>query len=319
MLHDKNLWKLLEQTSVKDMRGVRDQHTIQIESDADLRHGFAALTKNKITAAPVFDKKSNKFIGIIDMKDFAEYILWLLGSTSENKLKHIPSTTMELANVCKENPFIPVSEDSSVGHLLKEFSSRGLHRMPVVSKGDPAHLQAMVSQSTIVQWLSENKKELGPYSTKSVMDLHVGGVGTTKGVVKVVKQTTVMEAFTDLKKYKIYGLAVVDDDGQLIGNISVSDLQYSIEEQLDNFAGTAEDFIKKELHQKPITCKPTDTLVEVIDLLAQAKLHRVYVVDSQNKPIGVITLTDIIDCILSIATGMDQSSIEAANKLFVQM
>ena len=40
--------------------------------------------------------------------------------------------------------------------------------------------------------------------------------------------------------------------------------------------------------------RPIRTLREVLALLVERRLHRVYVVDAALRPIGVITLTDIL-------------------------
>lgn len=46
-------------------------------------------------------------------------------------------------------------------------------------------------------------------------------------------------------------------------------------------------------------CKESHTLEQVINLLADHSIHRVFVVDDAKKPIGVITLKDVLLEILS--------------------
>ena len=43
-----------------------------------------------------------------------------------------------------------------------------------------------------------------------------------------------------------------------------------------------------------ICCHSSDTLGAVIDKLAATRIHRVYLVDKTDKPIGVVSLGDII-------------------------
>ena len=52
-----------------------------------------------------------------------------------------------------------------------------------------------------------------------------------------------------------------------------------------------------------ITCTPHDTVAKLLDLIAMNKIHRVYVCESEDslKPIRVITLTDILKCVLDAA------------------
>lgn len=48
-----------------------------------------------------------------------------------------------------------------------------------------------------------------------------------------------------------------------------------------------------------ISCAPGDTLQTAIDLLCDNGVHRVFVVDTQGAPTGVISLTDVIRTIIA--------------------
>jgi len=45
---------------------------------------------------------------------------------------------------------------------------------------------------------------------------------------------------------------------------------------------------------EPVTVRADDTLETVINITTNKKIHRVYLVDNDFKPIGVISLGDII-------------------------
>lgn len=99
---------------------------------------------------------------------------------------------------------------------------------------------------------------------------------------------------------------MVDENGKLVGNISVTDLQNTLEENIEFLSGTAGAFLKDGLHQtKTITCTESESLIGVLELLAKSRVHRIFVVNGENVPIGVITLTDIMDSVLSLATGVE--------------
>lgn len=102
MEHDRELYKLLQETSIKDIPQIHDQHLVEIDASSSMKDAFEKLTSHKITAAPVFDSKEGQYIGIVDMKDYVAYILWLFGQESSEKLKFIPTTAQEITNVCKQ-------------------------------------------------------------------------------------------------------------------------------------------------------------------------------------------------------------------------
>ena len=43
-----------------------------------------------------------------------------------------------------------------------------------------------------------------------------------------------------------------------------------------------------------IVAKPTDALGLVIRRMATSRIHRIFIVDAAHKPVGVVTLTDIL-------------------------
>jgi CBS domain-containing protein len=47
----------------------------------------------------------------------------------------------------------------------------------------------------------------------------------------------------------------------------------------------------------PITVQPDDTLETVMKTVVENRIHRVYLVDASFKPIGVISLVDIIQAL----------------------
>ena len=44
----------------------------------------------------------------------------------------------------------------------------------------------------------------------------------------------------------------------------------------------------------PVTCTPTATLQGCVQMCAESKVHRVWVVDEKRCPLGVVSLTDIL-------------------------
>ncbi|GFH24882.1 uncharacterized protein HaLaN_22753 [Haematococcus lacustris] len=57
----------------------------------------------------------------------------------------------------------------------------------------------------------------------------------------------------------------------------------------------------EEVGQKLVLAKATTTLSEVMDLLVRYGIHRVYVVNEEEKPIGIVTHTDILRKLLQLA------------------
>jgi CBS-domain-containing membrane protein len=43
-----------------------------------------------------------------------------------------------------------------------------------------------------------------------------------------------------------------------------------------------------------ITCKADATLADVLSRLASSRIHRIYIVNENSKPIRVVTLSDLL-------------------------
>jgi CBS domain-containing protein len=44
---------------------------------------------------------------------------------------------------------------------------------------------------------------------------------------------------------------------------------------------------------RPISCSKSDTIEDVVKLMALNRVHRVWIVDEQGKPTGVVSMTDM--------------------------
>jgi len=120
-----------------------------------------------------------------------------------------------------------------------------------------------------------------------------------------------IDAFKMMMDKDVSGLAVVDAEGKLTGNISMNDLKavntdgrmfWRLYQTVKNFLLK----IRKENNEKDgerphrmVVVKERETIEAVIRKLADNKVHRIYIVDERHKPIGVISLKDVLLEIIS--------------------
>ncbi len=108
--------------------------------------------------------------------------------------------------------------------------------------------------------------------------------GMIQDPIVIHPEKTIADAQALMKKYRISGFPVVDND-QLIGIITNRDLRFE------------NDFnkkIKEVMTSEPlITCKVGTTLEEAQDILQKNKIEKLLVVDDKGKLKGLITVKDI--------------------------
>jgi predicted transcriptional regulator len=115
-------------------------------------------------------------------------------------------------------------------------------------------------------------------------------------------EAAVNEAAVTLAEAHVSGLPVVDRRGHLVGVISSSDILASEEEVNDEPGRVAlfEDTLVRHLMTpRPVTVTPTATVREAAQLLLEADVHRVFVLE-EDRLVGVLSTTDIVR---AIATG----------------
>lgn len=120
-------------------------------------------------------------------------------------------------------------------------------------------------------------------------------------VLTISYNILVKEAFKLMQEKDFGGVAVIDDNGAIIGNISQSDLK------MVGYDGTTIGNIMKEIKdilpkQEIISLNLTSTVKEALIKFEKTKKHRIYIVDSENKPIGVLTLMNILKFINEVVS-----------------
>ncbi len=93
----------------------------------------------------------------------------------------------------------------------------------------------------------------------------------------------------------------------LITNISASDLRGITSNNIAEISLPVMEFFPRFTGQAnrpyPVVCSPQDTLDHVMLLSVKNKVHQVWIVDEARRPIGVVTLSDMILTSLGVSRG----------------
>lgn len=108
-----------------------------------------------------------------------------------------------------------------------------------------------------------------------------------------------------------------EPDGQVLGNVSGRDLKHFLAAptiaEFEMPVGKFLDAIRREqvdIAIPVIECKKSDTLRKVLFKFSGSRKHRVYVTDELHRPIGVISLGDMIHALFSGAVEQMSASTE---------
>lgn len=262
-----------------------------------------------IVSAPVIDKKNNKFIGLLDVVDILAFVVSIFqehGENSEGDIFKRVSTSNKYAKQCigeitdlTRNPFTSVEVGTSLWEVLLLFVKRKSHRCPVITP--EGKMVSIFTQSALVAFISQHIKELGDLSTKTVEQLHLG----TSPVSTMSKTANTIDAFKFMAENHISGLGICDSSKKLIGNISARDLKFvnpmnifnSMLKSTGAFISEAKQQSMEE-NAPVIACKSDTHFDFVVGRMAANHIHRLYVCDKDYKPTAIISLRDVLKCIL---------------------
>ncbi len=100
---------------------------------------------------------------------------------------------------------------------------------------------------------------------------------------------------------QVSGIAIVDGRGALTATLSASDLSFALSEDLELIGESIFLPVHLFLQQhsvtgatrRPVTVAPDATAEEAVRKLAAYRVHRVWVVDEEQRPLKVVTPFEI--------------------------
>jgi len=276
------------------------------------------LNQNDLRCAIVHDT-NNLFIGFVDALDICAHILNTTGwrrdviTDSFRDLlwegeRFSSEISGKLINISDINPFRTIHPDMALIDVV-ELLAQGIYRLPVVENGIITNI---VSQSDILIMICSRISLVGQKFGQRVDDAKIG----TPFAFTVSEDLDVISAIKSMFNAQVSGAPLVDKKGRIISSFSATDLlvlNYLNSRILTSFVknltfttfplltlSTKEFLFRNYGYIKPpICCKGSDTIENVILKMLGFKIHRVFCVDDDFKPTGIITLTDVMNFLLS--------------------
>lgn len=180
-----------------------------------------------------------------------------------------------------------------------------LHRVPVLDNHTDRKLVNIITQSQMLDIFQKRMALLGDKANAPVL------FKTSQEVLRVKESDTAISAFEKIVQARVTGIAVVNDSGSIVGNMSVRDLKgiHTDGRVFWRLFQSVKDFMShvhaeyQRIHGIPkelVSVTENSSIKEAVNLMVKNHLHRVYVVDGEKKPVGVVSIKDIlkqiIDC-----------------------
>lgn len=250
------------------------QNMLTIAREASVGELLAELDSRKLLAAPVMDGTS--VVGFVDVLDAACALV---------KGTDIQQTSVgDLVNFSAADAYIPILGLNPLTYMVEVFAT-GSHRALVLKDGS----QAVLSQSDVVKFLASDlsSTDVIPFVSQTLEQLGLG----SRPVICVSASDSVAAALKLIGKNTISAVGVIDSNGKLVGDFSASELrgglcklELALQTPVGEFSG------KRKFHAVGVDA----TLGELLGVLADQRLHRVWLTGITGKPIGLVSLTDLL-------------------------
>jgi CBS domain-containing protein len=283
------------------------------------------LLEKKIHSVPVYTegpKGRKEYVSILSIWEVMTFLVFTAYDGESDKVTvsaealanhklDTEATAKDLIGLEEESKKLWFYEPTTPIGAVMEAMSKGVHRVLTTQKSDETgkDIMVLVSQTDVLRWLKKqvDAGHFNDLAEKRAEDLNlVNPLGSL--VVTVQADTPAIEAFLVMVQKDLHAVGVVEgEEGRLVANLSMMDLkgiavpgiheEDVVSADFSLFAKPVKEYLKSQNEGKlvhPISVPSREHLEAIMDRITIAHVHRVWVSNAAEEPIGIITLTDII-------------------------
>ncbi|XP_048004452.1 uncharacterized protein LOC125240562 isoform X3 [Leguminivora glycinivorella] len=269
-----------------------------------VKKAFFALVYNGVRAAPLWDSQKQKFIGMLTITDFIK-ILQMYYTSPDVAMEELEEHRLETwRQVLKGSSLVSIGPDSSLYDAIRILISNRIHRLPVIDP-ETGNVLYILTHKRILRFLFLYINELPKpsYLQCKVRELQIG---TLRDIETATEDTSIIDALSKFVNRRVSALPLVDAEGRLKDIYAKFDVINLAAEKtynnLDVSLKTANEH-RNEWFEGVQKCTLDETLYEVMERIVRAEVHRLVVVNEEDKVVGIISLSDLLMYLVLRPTG----------------
>jgi CBS-domain-containing membrane protein len=303
------------------------------------------LQQSQILACPVFrmDSGEKMYTGIVSVYDILSFAVFeeIFDSSREFSESNLfdylnridvdeffstPVSKVIGASQESASPWIVYSTDN-LDDLTKLFTTSKQHRVLVVDSDilvaslvgpiPPTASLSIVTQSDLIRYIFDSKKGLTKLSAdlmEPILDVTVRELthalkSPNQPIIAMLDTQSALHGFRTMYLDSIQGVPVIDRQGNVVCNLSASDLRGITIKNMQNLSKPVFQYLESMKHKGEVmadqlrTVELSDTVDKVLKMVIENKIHRLWVTqDNSEKLGGVVSLTDILSLLQPIRT-----------------
>lgn len=283
---------------------IEQNKLITIPGSMSVEEAFNTMIKHHLTSLPVEQQPGDMNCFTFDYNDLNSYLLLVLNKIQVNDRQiqqdcqnGKPVPVGEIVKLTPKNPFYKLAETENLSTVMGILGS-GVHRVAITDVA-MSQIKGVLSQRRLIKYLWDNARSfpnLEPLFNTSLQDLKIGVLNShakptsrQSRVISIQGDEPLIMALYKMYTDRISSIAVVDQQANLIGNISVTDVKHVTRtSQYPLLHKTCRHFISVILNVRGLeTGKdsfpifhvyPTSSLARTLAKLVATKSHRLWIV-----------------------------------------
>ncbi|CAL8072931.1 unnamed protein product [Orchesella dallaii] len=262
-----------------------------------VKKAFFALVYNGVRAAPLWDSSVRQFVGMLTITDFIR-VLHAMYHDSAGRMSELEEHRIETWRrrfLQDKQPLIFIDPDASLYDAICCLVNNRIHRLPIIDQqtGNVLHI---LTHKRILKFLFLYIHEI---PRPAFMNQKLGDVriGTFDDVETAREDTSIIQALQKFLDRRVSALPIVDEQNRLLDIYARFDvINLAAEKTYNNLDITLKQANehRNEWFEGVHKCTLEETLFVIMERIMKAEVHRLVVVDEQDRVVGVLSLSDIL-------------------------
>ncbi|XP_059409533.1 5'-AMP-activated protein kinase subunit gamma-1 isoform X2 [Carassius carassius] len=283
------------------------------DTTLQVKKAFFALVANGLRAAPLWDNKLQRFVGMLTITDFINILhryyrspMVQIYELEEHKIETWRGDSFQNVYLqYRDQCLISITPDASLFDAVYSLLKHKIHRLPVIDpeSGNVLHI---LTHKRILKFLYIFGASV-PKPCFLKMQIKDAGIGTFSDVATVSQTATVYDALSVFVERRVSALPVVDDSGKVVALYSRFDvINLAAQKTYNNLSMSMQEAVRRRRGyvEGVIKCYPDETLETAVDRIVKAEVHRLVLVDREDVVQGIISLSDLLQAIVLSPAGI---------------
>lgn len=258
---------------------------------ATVAEAMEQMAREDVVAMPVWDEGEERFVGVVSLLDLAAVVAFR-AEPDEAVLSLTLAEVIASDDALGESTAAVVDSSEPLSSVVSLLGGGTLRRV-IVRAG---HTHRLLTQTDASRFFHANAAH-PDLAGRMGRTLAEAGLHAGAGVVHSVSENAAAAVcFRRITMEGHAAVAVVDArDGRLLAELSGSDVRGLGPGTMGRAALPVLEYLDAAGARRPLaSCGPGTTVREAVSRMLDARRHRVWVVDEEGKPAGVVTHTDVL-------------------------